>query len=216
MAISFTNLGSFEALTAYMQTLVPEYFASVSEAGGVISCKDSDSNTILSVTMSGSNPQYTVKFKMFANSTSYIEIGGVGYMPKWAGKCGKGVMIGVENPDGGYAQRTYCIISKNNAGKTAFVSGYGNTVQAACCTSVGCTVWGDDAVKVTNTLTFTPEASYQNALCNFGTHPPYGEVSYLPDAYYMPQGIFYSNGFTSFVQGGKVYMTNGYWAILDQ
>lgn len=107
------------------------------------------------------------------------------------------------------------IITKSNNGETLTVIGGG--ASAANWTEVYCTCWGDD-VTITDKTQFTAKAGNQTVLVPFASDAAPGQTSYAPAAFYIPEGQYYSLGFSTFWTAdgstlARQYITNGYWAL---
>jgi hypothetical protein len=70
-----------------------------------------------------------------------------------------------------------------------------------------------DSTTMSTTTTFTPESGNQTNFCTFCTNADITDVSYTPKAFYLHMHSSYNSGIGKFLSGGKVYITNGYWAI---
>lgn len=107
------------------------------------------------------------------------------------------------------------LIAKTNNNKIACVFSYGGTATKDdnyLYHQIQHVALGDSTTMSTTT-TFTPETAQQTTLCPFGTNADVGNVSYTPDAYYMPMGQNYNSGLAQFSIGNDHFITNGYWSI---
>lgn len=145
---------------------------------------------------------------------------------KVAYKTDAGVMIVIKNvdtnTDGGVI-----IIAKTNKDNLAVVCKEAGAYQHLC--AVNAHVWAEnDAIPDNNDIRFTfmPDSDsthtntrsgeiFQTVLCPIATHREDGTVSYLRGVYALPwaqyrgkQGVLTLNG--------KRYVTNGYYALIDE
>lgn len=201
MAVAHITIGG--DLTKLVAVLTASgLFASVTTASSQAVCTDADGHTVLKIGAA------SINFSAYIDaSTAFTQSSG-GYQLKTAHTCTNGVILEFANA-GNYI--AWVLLSKTNNGAVAVVYSPG-TVP----TGYSATAWGDDAVPATTgDMGFTARASYQTQFVPFITVPPGGSVSYTPNAFYMPYGNLFSSGNGSFIAGGKLYLTNGYWAILD-
>lgn len=135
--------------------------------------------------------------------------GGSNIAPATALVCKNGVILY------GTSGKGHAIITKNNSGATMCVVAGSASGIATACVSFYCATYGDDTA-LTSAKTFTKRDANQTVFTPFATDAAIGSSSYAPNAFYMPEGPYYSLGLGRFSAGGKTYITNGYWAILDE
>jgi hypothetical protein len=105
------------------------------------------------------------------------------------------------------------IITKTNNNKTAFVYFQGNVTQLTR-NNFRVVAWGDTTPDTTRSYTAT-EAN-QTQFVPFCTDAALGDVSYTPNAFYIPVGQHFNMGIGKLTMDGVDYLTNGYWAIKDE
>ena len=220
MAISIMRnaFTSMQQLATWLsENAVPDYFASVvyDSNAAAINCKDSEENTVFSF---GNNE---ISFRKSATATETLSSGTIPTVsyPASAGKCSNGILITIDRKKPGIL----ILITKTNNGEVAAVFNYSNeTNWRAVCASVEVHVaavgdYGRTAADI-KTLRWGAREKNQTQLVQFTTTPAEGTISYTPKAYYMPcaQGLVYDLYFGKFLANGKWYLTNGYWAIVDE
>lgn len=211
--ITKASFDSFEAFAAWAEdTLVPTYFGA---------CENDSANSTWTAYKDAGKTQiafkydygWTVEFTAYKSaSVSRSATGWQGsesfYPDAWM--CSNGIMLDC------LARGVGVIFTKNNRGETVTVindaTNTGTLAQSM--TSVYCTAYGDDPA-ITSPTQFHPISANQTQFVPFCSDAPYSVVSYTPNAFYMPQGQFYSSGMSRFSAGSHIYLTNGYWAILD-
>lgn len=220
MAITIMRktITSMQQLATWLsENAVPDYFASVTfnSSTNATDCKDSENHTVFSF----GNSQ--ISFRKSATATETISNGTVptASYPASVGKCANGILITIDRDSPGIL----ILITKTNNGEVAAVFNYSNSSnwRAMCgysdvhVAAVG--DYGQSAADI-KTLSFTLKEKNQTQLVQFTTTPAEGTISYTPKAYYMPctQGMVYDLYFGKFLANGKWYLTNGYWAIVDE
>lgn len=213
MAIIRANIANRAALAEWLQTnAVPKYFASVTYTDNEIQGFDEDGNKILKIDSTGGIYAYSSANSYQSWTSSYSLIGArtINLIA-----CDNGILF--ENTYGGTSStgKIMVAIAKTNNGKTAFIfSANSSSTVSGYYTEIRHVAWGDNDT-VTSTTTFTPESGQQVQIMPFSTNPNIGEISYTPDAGYMPMSSNYSSGIGKFEMGGSVWITNGYWCIRD-
>lgn len=208
MAITKESINSqdISVLAAWMLThLVPDYFAAVTLEDSTITCTDADGNTLL--TISGTSTIVLNAYKSASNvfTVSRAGVGACDYCTA----CANGAFIVWRQATAGNPMQQALLITKTNNDKTALVfSGAANYAG-----NVYCVAWGD--AMPNNVRAYTPLTANQTQLVPFCTDTALGDVSYTPNAFYMPIGQYFTAGFGALTIDGVTYMTNGYWAIKD-
>lgn len=223
MSIEKTYIKSPASLLEWMQdNLVPKYFASVRKDETTSQYFYVNANTddgwAMTFSLTGSNA-YAAAIKSdnsFVQANFYGIAAALPYaQSSYAAICENGAMIslyGPESSSSNYAANI--IITKTNLDKTAIIlTSGGENTNSRFYTGIRC-VTRDDALPA-QALTFSPIFAGQTVLVPFTTEAADGVISYTPNAFYMPKGQYHSMGFGKFTAGGKTYMSNGYWAILD-
>lgn len=224
MSIEKTYIGSADALLEWMQNnLVPKYFTSMNKDSSTTSYFYVNGQTsegwAMTFSLTGTNG-YAAAIKSdnsFVQADFYGYTGGVPYAQgSYAAICENGAMISLYGVTGSSSNNAAnIIITKTNLDKTAIVLTSGSeSVNARFFTNVR-SVTRSDALPA-QALTFTPISAGQTVLVPFTTEATDGVISYTPNAFYMPKGQYYGMGFGKFTADGKTYMSNGYWAILDE
>lgn len=218
MSIKRANVTSLQALATWMQAnAVPNIFKSVSYSSLILTATDADDNVVLEI--SNGNTAY---FRAYRTTSGYIQIALVNFPAnsdttiKLIG-CDNGFIIDMAiDVEGNYNRRFAALISKTNNGKVAvvFPSAVSATANVQYKTSLQHVAFGDSATLSTTT-TFTPESGQQSVIVPFATNTEVGDVSYTPDAGYMPMHSAYASGLGKFSLGSDIFITNGYWCIRD-
>lgn len=220
MAITRTDInGDITALKAALETLVPDFFASVeyddaTTPTGVI-CKDADGNTIFKAGKASSSNYFS--YAAYKNAETAQETSASGASPKYMYKVGgNGAVLETTGP-------SFVIIAKTNIGTTGFALPDTMTVVSSIkkAANYHTACWGDDPA-LTDGLVF---GTASDATANNGNHTlfvpipmhgTYSEQIYLPKAFFMPMA---QNGMRGAVQelstDSGTYLTNGYVALLD-
>lgn len=218
MAISRAKLGSNSDFLAWLQAnAVPNIFASVSMRGdgSTVQALDDDGNVVFLmqsgqfVTYINDNVQ-----KTYSNGYQIITSSGD---DKWSDiiGCDNGFILEAKT---GVDKRYLFVLmcAKTNNGKVAVVYASGDTSSRTTVlrSSIHHIARGDNP-SLETTTSFSSESAAQTVLTPFATNANIGDVSYTPDAFYMPMHSAYSAGLGKFSLGSDIFITNGYWAIRD-
>ena len=193
---------------------VPSIFSSVEfdSTNNVLSAFDADGYKVMEIK--------STYLRVYRNTggTSYIGATTSGFNAS-------GNVIGCDN---GFIAELSCVnsstgdvatmpiaISKTNNDKVAVMFSSSPTTNRAnnCKTFVHGAI-GDSTTVATST-SFTPESSQQTVLTPFATNAKQGDVSYTPNAFYIPVCQSRAMGIGKFYLGYDTYVSNGYWAIKD-
>lgn len=222
MAITKTNIGgSNTALYAFLQTLVPDFFASVEytdpeDNTTAILCKDSDGNTVLSM-----QQHYLSGTKVggqsigYADASNSVTQSGYGHLFTNAYRTKYGALFTGSGNQAGCS----VIIAKTNNGNIGFYLGATNfTTNADASWSGNTGAWGDE-VPITQMFSFmcsdqATGTANQTILCPIPTHCALGETSVLDGAYCIPWAQYRTEGVITI--NGVDYATNGYIALMDE
>ena len=214
MSITRAQVTSNAELAAWMQeNAVPNIFKSVSYNSDTqtITATDDSDNLVLSFE--------TDTFKAYRAENNSIDFSSGGYViinngfPAQIIGCDNGFMLIARHGVNG-SNRFVALFSKTNNGEPAIIfNRYGSaTDNQVFYNGVKHVAFGDSQTMATTT-TFTPENGQQTNFCTFCTNADITDVSYTPKAFYLPMHSAYNSGIGKFLSGGKVYITNGYWAI---
>jgi hypothetical protein len=223
MAITRAQVTSVEALASWMQTnAVPNIFKSVTFSSGVLTATDADDNTVLEI-HGGTGSVNQGYFRAYRAENNYLGFALSSFPTHRSGTstiqiigCDNGFIIGCTIGIGYGDVNFAALFAKTSKDKPAiiFPSNPNETSPQQYTTALNHVAFGDSATMSTTT-TFTPEAAQQTVLTPFATNAYVGDVSYTPNAYYMPMHSNYPSGFGKFYLGMDHYITNGYWAIKD-
>ncbi len=212
MAIVRERLANRDALAAWLQeNAVPTLFKSVTYENSVIACFDDEDNKVLEIDSVGGIYAYRAE----NNSINFEpDSTGLGTYAIDLIACGNGVIM-----ESGYytsnAGKVALMITKTNSGEPVIIFSYLHTSKVTpYYTNIKHVAFGDSESLATQT-TFTPESGQQVQIMPFSTNPKIGDISYTPDAGYMPMNTNYSSGIGKFEMGGSIWITNGYWCIRD-
>lgn len=218
MAITRAKLGSNSDFLSWLQAnTVPNIFASVSwrSDGSTIQALDDDGNVVFwmqpsqFIALVNDNVQ-----KTYSNGYELISSSGD---DKWSDiiGCDNGFILEAKS---GVSKRYLLVLmcAKTNNGKVAVVFASGDTSSRTTVlrSSIHHIARGDNP-SLETTTSFSPESAAQTVLTPFATNADIGDVSFTPDAFYMPMHSAYSAGLGKFSLGSDIFITNGYWAIRD-
>ena len=218
MAISRAKLGSNSDFLAWLQAnTVPNIFASVSMRGdgSTVQALDDDGNVVF-LMQSGQFIAYVNDNVQKTYSNSYQLITSSGD-DKWSDiiGCDNGFILEAKT---GFDKRYLLVLmcAKTNNGKVAVVFASGDTSSRTTVlrSSIHHIARGDNP-SLETTTSFPSESAAQTVLTPFATNANICDVSYTPDAFYMPMHSAYSAGLGKFSLGSDIFITNGYWAIRD-
>ena len=220
MAITMTDInGSIPALKSALETLVPDFFASIeyddAENPAAVICKDADGNTIFKAgKASGSN---LFSYAAYKNAETAQETSASGASPKYMYKVGgNGAVLETTGS-------SFVIIAKTNIGTTGFALPDTMTTVSSSrkAANYHTACWGDDPA-LTDGLVFgtTSDATANNGnhtlFVPVPLHGTYEQNIFLPKAFFMPMT---QSGMRGVVQelstDSGTYLTNGYVALLD-
>lgn len=210
MAIIREQLANKDALAAWLQAnAVPSLFKSVTYESSVIECYDDNDNLVLKIDNIGGIYAYRAENNAI---TMIPDFTGIGANEIDLIACDNGFII--ENLYyTGKTGKIILMVSKTNNGVPAVIFAYQyNNKTTPYYTAIRHVAFGDSETLATNT-TFAPESGQQTNFCTFCTNADIEDVSYTPKAFYLPMHSAYNSGIGKFLSGGKVYITNGYWAI---
>lgn len=203
MAISKTYLGGdLSSVSSFLDST--DLFSSVEFANGTITCKNNDDTTVLTITKPD---DYTWTFTVSLAGSHTWEKTYSSHGLNYGYKCGNGVflVLNYSSQDNKYS----IIITKNNNSNVSFVFpdsfDYRNKVYCLTYT---------DAYPVTY-YNVACSVAGQTVLSPFITNAGDNESSYMPYAFYIPFGEYVGRGYAKFTMNGKMYMTDGYWAVRD-
>lgn len=220
MAIVRTDINnSITALKVALETLVPDFFASVefddTTTPTAINCKDADNNTVFTVTKNSSGFSYNV----FKDASTNISVTSTDTysQPLYFYKVGdNGAAIQCRR------NSTLIVIAKTNTGVTGFAlpNGFGSSIIVNLASSqTGC--WGDDPMLTTSLMITTSTSGSQmtgnhTLFVPIPMHGAYEQSIYLLKAFFIPMA---QDGMRGVVQelstDSGTYLTNGYVALLD-
>ena len=210
MAVKRERFSDRAALAAWLQeNAVPSFFGSVTYENSETQCYDDSGNLLLKISSVGGIYAYRAE----GNSINFVpDREGFGQFPIDLISCDNGIIM-----ESGYYQsdtgKVVMMIAKTNNDVTAIIYSYlYNSKEKMYYTSIKHVAFGDSETLATTT-TFTPESGQQTNFCTFCTNADIEDVSYTPKAFYLPMHSAYNSGIGKFLSGGKVYITNGYWAI---
>lgn len=214
MAITRAQVTGFQALASWLSENATALFGSVTYTSNNVIATDKDGNTAFALMYNDNYPL----IRAYRSASSYIDseyIVGAFNSTFNLIMCDNGIII-----DFGYYFNGNCkgaiLIAKTNNDKLAIIfsrGGSGVTTDYVY-KQLKHVALGDNTT-LASTTTFTPESAAQTVLTPFATNANIGDVSYTPDAFYMPMHSAYSAGIGKFSLGSDIYITNGYWCIRD-
>lgn len=207
MAIEKIIVSGRANVASWLNANATEYFASYTMDGNKMIAKDAQNNVMLE--WDGSNVKIYKSATVFDTKAADTSSTGTYTISK----CSGGIMViaGSES-----VNEMSLILTKTNNDVTAVIvgSGTGNR-ENALTRDICAAAWGD-AEDATKTRTFYPSAQNQTQFASFTTYSKPDTVSYTPKAFYLPAGQYYDLEYGKFIANGKLYITNGYWAIIDE
>lgn len=221
MAIERTTInGDMTVLKTALETLIPEFFASVEQTQDTFSlnCKDADGNTLLRITRSSNNVVWTPYIYRDANSYLYPAGSNSGASVKYFYKCGANGAVLTLGGNG------VIVIAKDRSGKTAVViPSLTSGTYASNSSSIYAACWGDDPtfrLPIVICTSVNGEQATGN-YCLFVPVPLYGTydaANYIPKLYMMPMTQANMRGVEQIITDadGSQYFTNGYLALKDE
>lgn len=206
MAIEEIIVSGRANVASWLNANATEYFASYTMNGNTMIAKDAQNNVMLEwggndVKIYKSATVFDTKMADTATAGTYT-----------IAKCNGGILIiaGSES-----SHDMSFIITKTNNDVTAVIVGSASNHVNALTNSICAAAWGD-AEDATKTRTFVPSAQNQTQFVSFTTYAKPDTTSYTPNAFYLPDGQYYSLEYGKIIVNGKLYITNGYWAIIDE
>ena len=220
MSITRAQVANISELAAWMQeNAVPSIFKAVTYADSVLTATDAEDNTVLTI-HGGTGSVNQGYFHAYRAESNYLGFT-LSNFPKSETSiqtigCDNGFIIGCTIKLGYNDVNFAALFAKTNNDKVAiiFPSSPNATSPQQYTTALNHVAFGDSATIATTT-TFAPESAQQTVLTPFATNADFGDVSYTPNAYYMPMHSNYASGVGKFYLGMDHYITNGYWAIKD-
>lgn len=206
MAIEKIIVSGRANVASWLNANATEYFASYTMNGSLMIAKDAQNNVMLE--WGGDDVKIYKSATVFDTKSANTATAGTYTISK----CNGGIMViaGSES-----SNEMSLILTKTNNDVTAVIVGSGTSNRANALTqSIIAAAWGD-AEDATKTRTFYPSAQNQTQFVSFTTYAKPDTTSYTPNAFYLPDGQYYSLEYGKFIVNGKLYITNGYWAIED-
>lgn len=179
-------------------------FSSVIESSGTITCKDGNSNTVLTITNYVDNLTLTFTVNVGNNTftKTYTNTGlNYGY------NCSNGAFLVLNY--GSMDNKYSIVLSKTNNDKVAVVLPDSYSDRNRLYSLSYSDTWPVNYYDV------SPSVSEQTVLCPFITNAATGTSSYTPKAFYIPYGEYVGRGYAKFNMNGTDYVTDGYFAISD-
>ena len=194
-------------VASWLNANATEYFASYTMDGNKMIAKDAQNNVRLE--WDGDNVKIYKSATVFDTRTANTATAGTYTIAK----CNGGIMIiaGSES-----SHEMSLILTKTNNDVTAVIVGSGTSNRENALTIDICAAAWGDAEDATKTRRFYPSAENQTQFVSFTTYAKPDTTSYTPNAFYLPDGQYYSLEYGKIIVNGKIYITNGYWAILDE
>lgn len=206
MAIEKITVSGRAAVATWLNANATEYFASYTMNGNTMIAKDAQNNVMLE--WDGSSVKIYKSATVFDTKSADTATAGTYTISK----CNGGIMViaGSES-----SHEMSLILTKTNNDVTAVIVGSGTSNRTNALTqSIIAAAWGD-AEDATKTRWFYTSAENQTQFVSFTTYAKPDTVSYTPKAFYLPDGQYYDLEYGKIIVNGKLYITNGYWAIED-
>lgn len=213
MSITRAQVSGLSELATWLNDNCTAFFNSVTYESDVLTATDKNDSVVMEIC----GTQNSGYLRAYRSESSYISASM--YQNAFGGtinviKCDNGIII-----DATYYQnigrKFGVLISPSNNDELAIIFSYGGTDTSGdnyLYNKLQHVALGDSTTMSTTT-TFTPESGQQTNFCTFCTNADITDVSYTPKAFYLPMHSAYNSGIGKFLSGGKVYITNGYWAI---
>ena len=206
MAIEKIIVSGRANVASWLNANATEYFASYTMDGNTMIAKDAQNNVMLE--WDGSNVKIYKSATVFDTKTADTASAGTYTIAK----CNGGIMViaGSES-----SHEMSLILTKTNNDVTAVIVGSGTSNRKNALTNSICAAAWGDAEDATKTRWFDTSAENQTQFVSFTTYAKPDTTSYTPKAFYLPDGQYYDLEYGKFIVNGKLYITNGYWAIED-
>lgn len=206
MAIEKIIVSGRANVASWLNANASDFFASVTMDGYTLVARDTQNNVVLNWDSS----QVTIYKSTAVSDSLTVDTSMNGKYT--IAKCSGGILIisGANN-----THHLNFIITKTNNDVTAVIAGGNSNFVTALTQNIIAAAWGD-AEDATKTRTFYPSAQNQTQFVSFTTYAKPDTVSYTPKAFYLPDGQYYDLEYGKIIVNGKLYITNGYWAILDE
>lgn len=207
MAIEKIIVSGRANVASWLNANATEYFASYTMDSNKMIAKDAQNNVMLE--WDGSNVKIYKSATVFDTKAADTASAGTYTISK----CNGGIMV-IAGSDSSHEMSL--ILTKTNNDVTAVIVGSGTSNRATALTNSICAAAWGDAEDSTKTFWFYPSAQNQTQFVSFTTYSKPDTVSYTPKAFYLPDGQYYDLEYGKIIVNGKLYITNGYWAILDE
>ncbi len=202
MSITKTFLdGEPSAVAAFLTST--GLFGSVTQSTNTITCKDTDNNTLLTITKDAS---YTWSFAVNVGEHTFTkQYENTGFNYGYNCNNGAFLVLNYNSQDNKYS----IVLSKTNTNHVAIIipDSYDNRNKLYCLAY-------SDTWPISY-YTIAPSVSEQTVLSPFITNAATGTSSYTPKAFYIPYGEYVGRGYAKFIMNGTDYVTDGYFAISD-
>lgn len=203
------SIGFYAAAQSY---LISDYFAEVRMVDThSFDFIDGDGNVVCNIKWAGL--PVTLTAYHFDGTSGAVDLASSNNYLIYVYKCSNAVMFvfgdfSATSPNVG--TNGIIIFTKDTNGKTGVIAAENVPTSPQFRTSV----YTDTGTMPAITTAWN--ASNQTQFIDIPTHPAAGAINYFPNAYYMPLGQLYNMGYGKFISDEKTYMTNGYFAVLDE
>lgn len=210
--MAITRYGVDDDLSAIKNALdASGLFGTTSVAENVLTINDGNDNAAIKITKA-SDTSWTVSIKLGTGIFhDYTTMTGVHLSYVWT----TATCAVLDLRDASTAtQHTPVILTKTNNDKYAVIMNGNNGYQENA--NVKAVSGSDTDASSLNVFGFTKETRTYTTMIPFTTETGSGDASYTPGAFYMPFSSVSAGEYVRIVLNGKVYLTDGYWAVLDE
>ena len=207
--MAITRYGVDSDLTAIKAALdASGLFGAISVDENVLTINDGDDNAAIRLTRVADR-SWTVSIKLATGSFhDYTTMTGVGIDYVWI--TATSAVLDLRDS----SNHLPVILTTTSLNKYAVVSNGNNGFQENA--NIKAVSGSDTDASSLNVFSFTRATRTFTTMVPFPTETGNGDASYTPGAFYMPFSSVAAGDYTRVVLNGKVYLTDGYWAVLDE
>ena len=183
-------------------------FGSTEVSGDVLTINDTEGEARIKITKESAT-SWTFSVKL-ATGVWYNNTTVTGVEINYAWICNGGIFVNMQGSGSNYAP---AILTTTNTGAYALIVTANNSYYK----NAGIVAVSNDDTDGSqlNVFDFPRASRSYTTMIPFTTETGGGAVSYTPAAFYMPFASVNEGTYTRVVLDGKLYITEGYWAVLD-
>ena len=191
-------------------------FGAISVEGRVLTIHDGNDNAVITITQGdyySTGDMYTIAITDAGGTFTYTTIAGGNADYVWTTATSAMILLGDRNDTSKYAP---VILTKTNNDKYAVIANGNNSYSKTTDVLPVSESDGGTSTGQLNLFNFTQTTRTYSVMVPFTTETGSGTASYTPGAFYLPFTSVATGEFIRIVLNGKVYLTDGIWAILDE